>query len=354
MVNTSAGLAAQYRAASESSIIANRSAFGRIEARGADVLDLLNRLGTNRTDTLAPGQGEATMLTTNKGRILDLLTVLRLPKRVLLLTSAGAAGTVAAWLEKYTITEDAAFADVSAETTQLTLSGPRAPELLGRAFDRRLAGLAAWTCALTDWQGAQLLIARTDPLGVPGYDVVGPASAAASLRAHLVETGRGLGALEVGPEVWEMLRVQAGVPLYGRELTQDYNPLEANLERAVSWTKGCYVGQEVVARLHTYHKVQRHLVRLALSAETPPPPGSRLRIEDVDVGVLTSAARAPDAVGVAALGYLRTPFVRQGLELEAVSPDGTVAPGYVAWAPELPAEALTPARLLTLAEEAQE
>jgi folate-binding protein YgfZ len=342
------------RAAADAAVLVDRSALGRLRATGADVPDLLNRLSTNLVDPLETGKMARTILTTNKGRILDVLTLLRAPDHVLILTSAGALEKVAAWLEKYTIIEDATFTDVSAQTAHLALTGPKSPAIVAEALGPSAGNLAPGACAVVPWRGADLLVARTDPLGAPGYDLIAPAQHGDALRQHLLLAGKSLGVTSATHEAWEALRVQAGIPAYGHELTEAYNPLEAGLDGIISWTKGCYIGQEVVARLKTYHKVQRHLVRLALDAATPPPPESKLLVEGKDAGVLTSAAPSPDGKGVLGLGYLRTAFLKDGagLRVEAVGEDGTRVSGRVTWAPSLPAEALTPVQLMALAAEA--
>lgn len=344
------------RAAVESAALWDRGALGRLRATGADAPDLLNRLSTNLVDPLPEGRLARTILTTNKGRILDVLTLLRASDHVLILTSAGALQKVAAWLEKYTITEDATFTDVSAQTAHLALTGPKSPAVVGDALGPSAGNLALGACAVVPWHGADLLVARTDPLGAPGYDLIAPAQHGDALRQHLLLAGKSLGVTSATHEDWEALRVQAGIPAYGRELTEAYNPMEAGLDGLISWTKGCYIGQEVIARLKTYHKVQRHLVRLALDAAPLPPRESKLLVDGKDAGVLTSAAPSPDAAGLLALGYLRTAYVKEGvgLKVEAVGTGGSRVVGRVTWLPSLPAEAVTPAQLLALAAEMEE
>lgn len=346
----------QLHAATHAAVLVDRSGLGRLRATGADVLDLLNRLSTNQVDPLEVGKAARTVLTTNKGRILDVLTLAHLPDHVLILTSEGALEKVATWLEKYTIAEDAAYADVSGETAQLTVTGPKATRAVTAAFGRSVAELDAGAFAAASWQGVDVIIARTDPIGAPGYDLVCPVEVKDALVEQLFAAGRADGLTAASREAWDALRVHAGIPTYGYEITESYNPLEAGLDALISWTKGCYIGQEVVARLKTYHKVQRHLVHLSLDTAAPQPPGSKLLVDGKDAGVVSSAAPSPDGKGVLALGYLRTAYLKDaaGLNVEAVGADGRRIPGRVTWAPELPAEALTPAQLMALAAEAEE
>ncbi|MSP79415.1 MAG: aminomethyl transferase family protein [Dehalococcoidia bacterium] len=341
----------EYRAAKQSAAIFDRSYLGRLRATGADVLDLLNRLSTNKVDAIQPGQGAHTALTTNKGRIIDQLTVLRTPGHVLLLTSEGGIEQVAKWLDTYTITEDATFTDVSAETVQFTVVGPKAQQLIGAAFGQAARALAGIGCAVVRGIEGDVLVARTDSLGGATFDMVVPLDMATVVWERLVATGKQLGALPAGEECLETLRVELGVPRYGHELTDRRNPLEAGIAEAISWTKGCYIGQEVIARLRTYHKVQRYLVRLHVNVAEVPLSGAKLLVDGKDAGSLTSVAHVPGQTGVVALAQLRTAFVRQGTEVQVPLPSGNTARGTVTWVPELPSEALTPAQLLALAEE---
>jgi folate-binding protein YgfZ len=357
MTSHNTQLEAQVRAATSSAGFIGRGGMvGRLRASGKDVLDLLNRLSTNKLDAMQPGQVAHTVLTTNKGRIVDALTVAHLGESFLMLTSYEARAAVLEWLDKYTFTEDAKFTDVTEETMQLTVTGPRAQDLVKASVGADLAELAPQFCRAGTWNNYPMTVLRTDALGAPTFEIITVSTAqmeGAKLALRMVRASAPLGAVPLRPEAWEVLRIRAGVPAHGRELTDAYNPLEAGLQYAISWNKGCYIGQEVVARLNTYHKVQRHLVRMELEGTEPPPAGSKLLVGGKDAGVFTSAALDPTNRHIVALGYLRTAYVKEGpgLAVTAVTPDGKPTRGRVVWAPTLPAEAVTPAQLLALAEE---
>ena len=119
-------------------------------------------------------------------------------------------------------------------------------------------------------------------------------------------------------------RVEMGAPAYGKELSEDFNPLEANLLEYISFTKGCYVGQEVVARLKTYNKVQRQLVGLRWDFDSRAAPGSKLMLEGKQVGLVTSAAKSPRLDKVLGLGYVRTAQAQAGTVLSMDVGDGEV------------------------------
>jgi len=153
-------------------------------------------------------------------------------------------------------------------------------------------------------------VARSFPLGGCGYLLLG-------LQGSLVPVWEALreeGAAAAGSEALERLRVAAGVPGWGRELAEDYNPWEARLDAAISLDKGCYLGQEIVARLHTYRKVQRRLAGIRL-AGPPPPPGSPVLDGEgkEEIGVITSAEPSPAGDGSTALAMLGIRHDRPGL-----------------------------------------
>jgi folate-binding protein YgfZ len=179
-----------------------------------------------------------------------------------------------------------------------------------------------------------MLLAQTDPVGLPGYDVIAPAKHANGLRKALLSAGSPDGVPVLGHDARELLRIEAGIPLFGRELGEDYNPLEAGLREAISFTKGCYIGQEVIARLNTYHKVQKHLVSMAFQGSVAPPAGARLVVGGQDAGWVTSAIFSPVHGRVLALGYLRPPFVQKGTQVEVEVGNGTLARGEVVRAPQ--------------------
>jgi folate-binding protein YgfZ len=171
-----------------------------------------------------------------------------------------------------------------------------------------------------------VVVARVDQLGVPGFCVYVEATRALDLEAALHKAG----AAAADGQALEAARVEVGYPLFGIDMTDDTIPLEAGIEqRAISFTKGCYVGQEVVIRvLHRGHgRVARRLVRLSTAA-APPARGARLLAGDRDVGFVTSAAPSPTGTGAVALGYVHRDFVSPGTELEVWS-DGVRAAATV-------------------------
>lgn len=343
------GLDAEYRAATQGTALADRSPIGRLQATGPDVLDLLNRLSTNRVDPLEPGTGEATVLTTNKGRIIDWITVLHPGDRTILLTSPPCSEATRAWIDRYTIIEDVTVKDVTPTTALIGVLGPTASAVVEAVLGPDAAELPPLGCVTAPWGAGAVLAARTSPMGVQGYDVMVDAADAPSLWDALAETGAAHGVQPIGLEAMEALRVENGLPRWGPELGEAYNPLEAGLTESISWTKGCYIGQEVVARLWTYHKVQKYLVSLTFQGdgETCPAPGAPLHVGGERQGALTSVAFSPGAGALLGLGYLRAAHATVGQSVEVPLEDGRRLPGVVTRVAEKPT---APVPSLVLAE----
>ena len=262
---------------------------------------------------LPDGSGAHTVLTSNKGRIVDVIFVLRRPDHLLLLTGEGNETKVAEWIDFYTIIEDTRVEDITATTASASLMGPGAAGLLASlagpnssiAGDEGAAGVAI--------DGVPATAIRRDVGAIPAFDLVAPCADGQALRKALMDAG----ARPIERDAMELARIEQGVPAFGAELSESYNPLEAGLQHMVSYTKGCYIGQEVIARLTTYDKVQKRLVRLSWAPGDEVGAGERLMLDGKQAGVVTSAIRDPRTGSGAGLGYVRKALAEPGTQLTA-------------------------------------
>ena len=291
----------EYRVAMETAALYDSSHVGRIKAIGEDALDLLNRISTNEVVSLEPGQGAPTVLTTDRGRILDLITVHNLGDHILLRTGPQARDQVIEWIDKYTIVEDLELEDITDQTAMLSLIGPKAGSLLEEQVGADMASLAPHDSVAVSLDGAEVRVIRSDLADLSRFDLVVREEDAKDIWENLIAAG----ARPMGLEAYEAVRIQKGIPEHGRELGESYNPLEAGLWGSISFTKGCYIGQEVIARLDTYQKVQKHLVSLKLSPGTVLVEGAKLTRDGREVGLVTSLAQIPSTAELIALGYVR-------------------------------------------------
>jgi len=324
--STYSSLAEESEAATRRVGVLDRSYVGRLKLTGRDGLDLLNRLSTNDLEELTtPGQGTYTVLTSNKGRILDLLFVLRLEDHLLMLTGAENRQKVADWIDFYTFTEDVAIRDETEETAMLAVMGPNAASLLDNLTGEAVSALPRYGSVSARIGGIEVLVIRTDFARLPGYDIAVSSAQAGQLWTQLLSMGAELGVKPVGMEALEVVRIEQGVPVYGKELSEDVNPLDANLLEFISFSKGCYVGQEVVARLNTYEKVQKYLVGLSWNLDNTPVLGAGLFLEGKRVGGITSAVKSPRLGKAIGLGYVRKTQAQPGVRLTIESADVQIA-----------------------------
>ena len=302
-------------------LIVHHTDYGCLKATGEDALDLINRLSTNKVEHLEPGHWAPTVLTTDRGRIVDLLCVVHAGDHVLLLTSPGQQQPVIEWLDKYTIMEDLEVEDVSRSTAVVALTGAGADAALGLAGDEPEYLPGRIYPAATVTVGGSEAIAVSRPLGgLPCRLLILPGDAADTVTGALAEAG----AATADTDQWEILRVGSGNPAFGSEMGEPYNPLEAGLIGAIDFTKGCYIGQEVIARLDSYDRVQKYLAVLRFSGDADATVGASLAHEGRTAGTVTSLYRTPGGE-LRGLGYVRTAAAVPGQTLELQAPaSGTV------------------------------
>ena len=307
---------AELAALSSGAGLVDRSHVGRLRITGADALDLLNRLSTNKLESLPPGQGLPTVLTSPKGRVVDLLLVGAQQDHLLCLTSPSRQQAVADWIDFYTFGEEIFLQDLTPATSQFTVAGPSAASVLS-SVGILAQELARYNLQNAEIEGSPVVVWRTLSAGVESFEVI----VSQELGVGVWRALMGAGAAPAGREAWEAFRIANGAPAYGTEHGDETNPLESRLRGAISFSKGCYTGQEVVARLDTYQKVQRQLMSARLTS--PASPGDVLWAEGQKAGVLTSVATLPTAGGHAALAFVDMKYAVPGRALDL--PSGATA-----------------------------
>ena len=297
-----------YTALHEGAAIGAVAPRGQIAVAGPDRAAFLHGLLTNDTASLTAGRGCYAAWLTPQGRMLCDLHVLESGDMMLLDVPAGDVNTVAERLEQFHFTEDVQIAPL-ASLRAIWVHGPAAAQTIGEGYD-------AWVQyqnARVEFAGVPVVIARIDQLAVPGFVIYADAQHEDEVSEALVSAG----ALHATPASLEAARLEAAYPVFGVDMTTDTIPLEAGIEaRAISLTKGCYVGQEVIIRvLHRGHgRVARKLVRLQVEGEAPPS-HARAFSGDREVGFITSSAKSP-RLGALALGYLHRDFVEAGTAVD--------------------------------------
>ena len=304
-----------YTALHENAAIGAIAPRGQVAVAGPDRAAFLQGFLTNDIAALTAGQGCYAAWLTPQGRMLCDLHVLESGDMVLLDVPVSEVDSVAARLEQFHFTEDVQIAPLPS-LNATWIHGPLAPRVIATASHGNEADYAAWMPyqnARVELAGIPAVVARIDQLAVPGFAIFADAQHEDAVVQALVSAG----GVEATPEALEAARLEAAYPVFGLDMTTDTIPLEAGIEhRAISLTKGCYVGQEVIIRvLHRGHgRVARRLVRLRVEGE-PPLRHSLVFSAEREIGVVTSAARSP-RLGTLALAYLHRDFVEAGTIVE--------------------------------------
>ena len=302
----------------------DKSSRDRLRFEGADALAFLQALLSNDVASLEIGQGAYAAYLTPQGRMIADLRVYRRPDGVVADVPAGLGPRLAEAFDRVIFTEDVRVAEISGSMAQIAVVGGDAAGAIARTLGADAAALRRLTC----WSHVPArggFVARTDDAIEESYDVFVPAEARDATIADLERTA----IHAMAPDLAEALRIDAGRPMFGIDMTIDTIPLEAGLlERAISTTKGCYVGQEVVIRvLHRGGgRVARRLVRLVFDATVTerPPAGAPLVVDGRDIGHVTSAAFSPRHRRFVALGYVHRDFAEAGRGLHAALASGLV------------------------------
>ncbi|UCE85221.1 MAG: aminomethyltransferase family protein [Deltaproteobacteria bacterium] len=281
---------------------------GLLEVTGGDARRWLDGMISQDVTALEPGakrSGCYALLLTPQGRVVADLHVLLRPQGFWLELDRAAVAAALAHLERYIVADDVALCDRSGAFERFALEGPRARAALQKLVEVPLE-LAPDACVDARVDGAPVVIAAFGWTGESAFQVFAGEPEAARVRAALRAAREAGGWLDGDPETLELLRIEAGIPRFGAELDASVLPDEARLDRAISTTKGCYTGQEVVARMRSRGRVSHRLVGLALDTDAClPEPGTAVHAGEASVGEITSAALSARA-GAIALAFVRT------------------------------------------------
>jgi folate-binding protein YgfZ len=316
--------AAEYRQAQKKAALFDVSPRGRVQLRGADAARFLQGLCSNDVLGLAPGDGCEAFLLNVKGRVVAHVFVSRVALgdggTVLWLdTAPGQAPKIRDHLNHFLISEDVEIT-VRGDLAQLYLAGPQAAEILERLFGPEVRGLKEHQHVARPFRSdpVAVTVRRLDPLGVPSFDLVCLPAQAPELWRALTE----LGARPAGLEAYEALRIEAGTPVYGKDIDESHlGPEVGRTAQAISYKKGCYLGQEPVCRIRDLGQVNRSLLGLKIPGKAPVPHEARLLRDGAEVGRVMSSAVSPGLGLTVALAYVRRGSQQPGTTLEVEAGD---------------------------------
>ncbi len=297
----------EYEALRQEAALQLRPDAGVLALRDADRVDFLQRMTTNHIAALAEGQSCVTVLTSPTAKIVQVFTVVARQDDLLLLPARGAGEALARHLRSQIFFMDKVqVSDLSSRFSRLRLMGPQAFLVLAAA------GLDMPAAGENGWRSHDGLLAVSQPhYDVPGYELVVAVEQVEEVISRLTALQATLLHSDAG---YQVRRIELGRPLPGSELVGEYNPLEAGLSWACADNKGCYTGQEIIARQVTYNKVTRTLV--GLIGEQLPAAGAPLSAEGREVGFVTSAAYSPACAAFLALAIVKRPYSDAGTELQ--------------------------------------
>ena len=330
-------IAAEYRIMAAGAGWTDRSGRGRLRFEGRDRASFLQGLLTNDVVALGPRDGAYAALLTPQGRMIADFRLYNRGEAILADVAPGLAAGLTDRFDALVFAEDVRVTDVSAATAAIAVAGGRAADAIALALeiDRKQVG-ALKALAQMD-AGPDRFVVRSDEADVPIFDVW----IAHADRDGLIARLAGAGAAEVSDHLFDALRIEAGRPAFGVDMTTETIPLEAGIEgRAISMTKGCYVGQEVIIRvLHRGGgRVAKRLVKLVLDhgpAGEPGRSGARIfkaGVDGAEAGKVTSAAFSPKAGRAVALGYVARDLAEIGAAIEIETPGGRVAGEIIGFA----------------------
>lgn len=328
--------AAEYRALRESAGVLDFSFRSRLCLTGADRVRFLHGQVTNDIKRLRVGEGCYAALVTAKGKMESDLNVYCLQDELLLDFEPGLTEKVSKRLEAFIVADDVQVVDVASHYGLLSVQGPKAEaavresrifsEIPGKPFQSvKISDAALGEIYLINQPRTDAMLAEIYPMGqpgtaplVPGFDIFVPLNSLAAVADKLNSAAIRVGGRASGWSAYETARIEAAIPRFRADMDETNIPLECGIERrAVSYTKGCYIGQEVINRIHTIGHVNKELrgLRLEDSLQTLPARGDKLFHEAREVGYVTSAVKSPALNANIALGYVRRDANQVGTEL---------------------------------------
>jgi aminomethyltransferase len=321
-------LASEHRAARETLAIFDTNWHAIIELTGPDRARYLNAIVSNDVKNLAAGEGRLALLLNPQGRILAELEIYALADRLITLSHCSLRARTVETLDKYIIMDDVTLSDASEKMGSFAIEGPQAARTLDHAYNLGIADMPAFAIRSVHIDSMPCEIIRRSRFGThdasPGLEILASRKLLPDLWANLSMLVASRGGAPIGTQTFEALRLESGIPFYPADFNDTVIPHEAHVEDThINFAKGCYTGQEIVERVRSRGQVNRIRVKLKFSGAEPPAPGTRLRADGREVGLVTSAAYSPRDKSAIGMGYSRREHDAPGTVLEV--DDGTSA-----------------------------
>jgi folate-binding protein YgfZ len=310
---------AEHAALQKSAGVLDFSFRGRICLTGNDRARFLHGQVTNDVNKLHAGEGCYAALVTAKGKMESDLNIYGLQNELLLDFEPGLTAKVSQRLEKYIVADDVQVVDVAPLYGLLSVQGPKAEAVL-RSLEifSEVPVKPFQSLKFTDSTLGEIYVVNQPRLATSGFDLFVPGNSLGAVADKLIAAAKAVGGRACGWSAFEIARIEVGIPRYGADMDESNIPLECGIEaRAVSYSKGCYIGQEVINRIHSIGHVNKELraLRITEGLKALPSKGDKLFHDDKEAGYITSAAKSPLFAATIALGYVRREFNTAGTKL---------------------------------------
>lgn len=314
----------EYQALQEGCGLVDLSYRGKLRITGRDRRTWLHGQVTQDIKNLPDGRVAYATVLTPQGKMVCDLRVFAVENELIVDVPAGTATPMPEYLDHYLIMERAEIEDLTDTHALISVQGPHSPSAVAAVLGDEPARLPLWGVMRHEFQDESVYVARLPECGEDGFDLFVSARCAPALWAALCQHRPALAVHSVGWNALNVRRLEAGIPWWGEELNSSLVPLEARLDHAISLQKGCYVGQEIIARIDARGHVNNLLAGFFVHGKALPPRGSEIQKDGKKVGVVSTALQSLRLQRPVALGYLRRELQEAGTRVQAVTPDGLI------------------------------
>jgi folate-binding protein YgfZ len=319
--------------------IINLSPAGKLEVSGKNAVQFINGLVTNDIKSLSAGDGTLAAFLDVHGKVIALCRFYQTGQHLLIELDAAGRAKIFQSLSRFLPAGEFFLKDVTEQYALISLQGPRAAALIAALTGQPIAAAPEYHISEHTLGDHSALIAAHARCGETGFDLFVPAEAAPRVWQIILERGQPFGARAIGREALEIARIEAGVPREGSELSEKYILLETGCEQAISYTKGCYLGQEIIARIHWRGQPAKRLMGLLVEAPAAPPQGAELYSTDGKrIGEITSSTHSLALDRLIALGYVHRHYLTPGTELVLKSGESELGQAVVTHTPFIKSE----------------
>jgi folate-binding protein YgfZ len=327
--------AAEWKAVRSAVGLIDRCHRGLLQVTGPDRFSFLQGMLSNDLREIKPGEGQYATVLTQQGKVLGDVRVLQSENSFYLDLWEVTKEKIVAHLNRYLVADEVEITDRSAGYGILSVQGPQSSGLLQQLVAQGELPQRPTRHTIVDIGGAKICVVHDSHTGEIGFDLVIPIQSLQNVAQRATDLGKPRAAAWVGEEAQNTLRMEAGIPLYDADITEDNLLLETGLEHAVSFKKGCYLGQEVVERIRSRGHVNKKLCGLLLDGEEPARAGDSIVAAGKNIGNVTSSVHSPALARPIALGYLHRDFWAPGTQV-SVTRDGASITATVTELPFIP------------------